>query len=109
MAASILSARQARAPRYPCCFHVSPYLDNDLETLQNLDEIRALEPVSILVVEDEESIREGLIQAFTGAGHNVLEASNGAEGLELFFNEENLDIVFTDLGMSQLSGWEMIE
>ena len=61
------------------------------------------------MVEDEESIREGLIQAFTGAGHNVLEASNGAEGLELFFNEENLDIVFTDLGMSQLSGWEMIE
>lgn len=68
-----------------------------------------VEPAIILVVEDEKSILEGLVETFTDAGHKVLAASNGLEGFERFLEAGRLDIVFTDLGMPKLSGWELIE
>jgi signal transduction histidine kinase/CheY-like chemotaxis protein len=68
-----------------------------------------VEPVTILVVEDEKSMLDGLVETFTDAGHKVLAASNGLEGFELFLEAGKLDIVFTDLGMPKLSGWELIE
>ena len=68
-----------------------------------------VEPVTILIVEDEKSILEGLVETFADAGHKVLAASNGLEGFELFLEAGRLDIVFTELGMPKLSGWELIE
>jgi PAS domain S-box-containing protein len=68
-----------------------------------------VEPSVILVVEDEKSILEGLVETFVDAGHKVLAASNGLEGFERFLEAGKLDIVFTDLGMPKLSGWELIE
>jgi CheY-like chemotaxis protein/anti-sigma regulatory factor (Ser/Thr protein kinase) len=68
-----------------------------------------VEPAIILVVEDEKSILEGLVETFVDAGHKVLAASNGLEGFERFLEAGKLDIVFTDLGMPKLSGWELIE
>jgi PAS domain S-box-containing protein len=68
-----------------------------------------VEPAVILVVEDEKSILEGLVETFADAGHKVLAASNGLEGFERFLEAGKLDIVFTDLGMPKLSGWELIE
>jgi signal transduction histidine kinase/PAS domain-containing protein len=68
-----------------------------------------VEPVTILVVEDEDSIREGLVDTFSNAGHRVLAARNGLEGFERYLEAGKLDVVFTDLGMPKLSGWELIE
>jgi len=68
-----------------------------------------VEPVTILVVEDEDIIRDGLVDTFTNAGHKVLAARNGLEGFERYLEAGKLDIVFTDLGMPKLSGWELIE
>jgi len=68
-----------------------------------------VEPVTILVVEDEDSIREGLVDTFSNAGHKVLAAKNGLEGFERYLEAGKLDVVFTDLGMPKLSGWELIE
>ncbi len=68
-----------------------------------------VKPLTILIVEDEEPIRESLTEAFTRAGHHVLSATNGMEGLERFLEADELDIVFTDLGMPRLCGWELIE
>lgn len=68
-----------------------------------------VEPVTILVVEDEKTILEGIIETFTDAGHKVVSATNGLEGFELFLEAGKLDIVFTDLNMPKLSGWELIE
>jgi signal transduction histidine kinase/CheY-like chemotaxis protein len=68
-----------------------------------------VEPVTILVVEDEDIIREGLVDTFSNAGHKVLAARNGLEGFERYLEAGKLDVVFTDLGMPKLSGWELIE
>jgi CheY-like chemotaxis protein len=39
-------------------------------------------------------------------GHQVVVASDGEEGIERFKNE-TFDLVFTDLGMPKISGWEV--
>jgi len=39
-------------------------------------------------------------------GYQVVVASNGQEGIERF-KEESFDLVFTDLGMPKMSGWEV--
>jgi CheY-like chemotaxis protein len=74
--------------------------------MEVLDDV---EPVTMLIVEDEDPIRDGLVEAFEGFGHEVLTATNGEEGLERFIEAGHLDIIFTDLGMPKLSGWELIE
>lgn len=60
----------------------------------------------ILVIEDEELIRNILLQGLSKADHWVTLAKDGIEGINLF-KEMKFDIVLTDLGMPGLSGWEV--
>jgi CheY-like chemotaxis protein len=63
-------------------------------------------PARILVIEDETIVREAMANVLSLEGHQVTLASDGESGIELF-KKEQFDIVFTDLGMSGLSGWEV--
>jgi len=58
------------------------------------------------VIDDEESVREILTKMLRAKGHQVVVASNGEEGIEQFKNGK-FDLVFTDLGMPKISGWEV--
>ena len=69
---------------------------------------RKQEKASILVIEDEEDVRELLRDILTDAGHNVEVANDGSEGIEIF-KKKKFDLVFTDLGMPVMSGWEVAE
>jgi signal transduction histidine kinase/ActR/RegA family two-component response regulator len=60
----------------------------------------------ILVIDDDDSVRDILSRMLKTKGHQVAVASNGEEGIERF-KSEPFDIVFTDLGMPRLSGWEV--
>jgi signal transduction histidine kinase/ActR/RegA family two-component response regulator len=60
----------------------------------------------ILVIDDEDSVRDVLSRMLKAKGHQVAVASNGEEGIERF-RSEPFDLVFTDLGMPKLSGWEV--
>ncbi len=51
-------------------------------------------------------VRNILGSLLTQGGHNVFKASSGKEGLDIFF-KEGIDLVFTDLGMPGMSGWEV--
>jgi PAS domain S-box-containing protein len=61
---------------------------------------------AILVVEDEDAVRTLLSDMLASEGHHVVCASNGKEGLQVF-QKDNFDLVFTDLGMPGMSGWEV--
>ncbi|MGA2516276.1 MAG: GAF domain-containing protein [Thermodesulfobacteriota bacterium] len=60
----------------------------------------------ILVIDDEDSVRDVLSRMLKAKGHQVAVASNGEEGIERF-RSEPFDLVFTDLGMPKVSGWEV--
>jgi signal transduction histidine kinase/ActR/RegA family two-component response regulator len=60
----------------------------------------------ILVIDDEESVRDILSRMLKTKGHKVVVAPNGEEGIERF-RAEGFDLVFTDLGMPKLSGWDV--
>jgi len=60
----------------------------------------------ILVIDDDDSVRDILSQMLKAKGHRVVAASGGEEGIEQFKNG-TFDLVFTDLGMPKVSGWEV--
>jgi PAS domain S-box-containing protein len=69
---------------------------------------RGQKKARILVIEDEEDVRNLLRDMLSDAGHKVELANNGSEGIKLFKKNE-FDLVFTDLGMPVMSGWEVAE
>ncbi|HYE16163.1 MAG TPA: response regulator, partial [Pyrinomonadaceae bacterium] len=62
----------------------------------------------LLVVDDDESVRELLREILEAEGHAVSAASSGPEALSLF-RPGDYDAVFTDIGMPGMSGWEFAE
>lgn len=60
----------------------------------------------ILVIDDDDLIRELLCELLQAAGHTVVEARGGREGIHLF-QDGGFDLVLTDLGMPGCSGWEV--
>jgi signal transduction histidine kinase/CheY-like chemotaxis protein len=66
----------------------------------------SFEPANILLVEDEKEVRDTLFDLLTQAGHKATMAENGNQGVELFQKGE-YDLVLTDLGMPEMSGWEL--
>jgi len=63
---------------------------------------------SILVIDDEEAIRDLLKLALENDGYQVYKASDGREGLAKY-KEYNPEIVLTDIKMPHLSGIELIK
>ncbi len=61
---------------------------------------------SILVVDDEAPVRELLRDILESEGHEVVIAEGGREALALF-DQGNFDAVFTDVGMPEMSGWQL--
>lgn len=60
-------------------------------------------PLSVLVLEDEEPVRAMLVDALTGAGHQVHSATDGPAGLAMV-ESGHFDVVLTDLALPQRSG-----
>ncbi|MBW2653205.1 MAG: response regulator, partial [Deltaproteobacteria bacterium] len=63
---------------------------------------------TILVIEDEEEVRNLLADILIENGHQVETASDGKQGIDIF-KKKDFDLVFTDLGMPGTSGWEVAE
>ena len=60
---------------------------------------------TILLVDDEEYIRELGVELLTDAGYKVLTATDGEEGLELYRKEqENIDLIILDLVIPGMGG-----
>lgn len=67
-----------------------------------------LDMTKILLIEDEASVREMLIDELTVQGHQVIEAQNGEEGLRKFLENEP-DLVLCDRAMPGMSGYDVLE
>ncbi len=62
---------------------------------------------TILLVEDEQMVREVAARGLRGQGYSVIEAIDGLEALALVQEHGNrgVDLLFTDIVMPMMSGW----
>jgi two-component system chemotaxis response regulator CheY len=62
----------------------------------------------ILTVDDSRTMRDMLRLALVKAGFHVIEAVDGAHGLEVL-NQAGADVIITDINMPRLDGFGFIE
>jgi diguanylate cyclase (GGDEF)-like protein/PAS domain S-box-containing protein len=67
-----------------------------------------IQPATLLIVEDDEKIREMLSMRLKMAGYNVMMAEDGKSGLKLI-DENLLDLVLCDLQMPEMTGLEVLK
>ena len=65
---------------------------------------------TVLLVEDEPSLRRFVRKALEHAGYTVLEASNGEDALAVFRGrEQEIQVILTDVVMPKLGGTQLVE
>jgi CheY-like chemotaxis protein len=67
------------------------------------------DPIQVLVVDDDDDVRETLEIVLELSGFGVSSASNGQEALERLHASARPPIVLLDLRMPMMSGWEVID
>lgn len=74
-----------------------------IEKVFHIDSSNGAKVDRILIVDDEEMIRDIMRTTFSRAGYDVLEAENGKEALEKI-KTEDISIVVTDITMPEMNG-----
>jgi CheY-like chemotaxis protein len=71
-----------------------------------IDDIKA-RAATVLVVDDDADIREYAVAVLEQHGYRVLRAANGEAALSQIEREEEIDLLFTDVVMPGLNGFEV--
>jgi CheY-like chemotaxis protein/nitrogen-specific signal transduction histidine kinase len=64
-------------------------------------------PTRCLVVDDDPQVRQMISDILSNAGHGVVMAVDGADGIDKFKNDSSFDVVVTDLAMPKLNGLQL--
>jgi CheY-like chemotaxis protein len=74
-----------------------------------MTELRAGPALTVLVVEDEDTVRAGIRRLLQSEGYTVVEAQNGAQALQLLKDEatDHVALVLTDLRMPVMDGRQL--
>ncbi len=67
---------------------------------------RAPTGLHVLVVDDEEAVLSVLAEMLRGTGHHVSTALGGQVAIDVL-RDQTFDVVFTDLGMPDVNGWDL--
>ena len=62
----------------------------------------------IIIIDDNSTIREGAVAVISRLGHEVWQANNGKDGVDLT-RQHGADMVFTDLKMDGMDGIAVLE
>ena len=68
-----------------------------------------MEGVKILVVDDEARMRKLVRDFLANKGFSVIEAGDGEEAVELFFQQKDISLVILDVMMPKMDGWETLK
>lgn len=66
-----------------------------------------MEQIKILVVDDESRMRKLVRDFLERAGFQVLEAGDGMEALDLFYEDQGISLIILDVMMPKMDGWEV--
>lgn len=65
-----------------------------------------MEPLKILMVDDEVRMRKLVKDFLSVKGYQVLEAGDGEEAIDVFFEQKDIVLVILDVMMPKMDGWE---
>jgi signal transduction histidine kinase/ActR/RegA family two-component response regulator len=100
----VLPAAQVDCDALPLESEFAPAVNGTADSSAT-DPSKGYQP-SILVVDDEEGVRELLRDLVESEGCRVRMAASGRDALSLFGTQQ-FDAIFTDVGMPGMSGWEL--
>lgn len=87
-------------------FHIDlPVAENSVLVQHEEHSIEQTDSLSILVIDDEEFVRETLGEMLADLKHRVVTVDSGRAGLAKL-SAQKFDVVFTDLAMPEMDGWE---
>ncbi len=66
-----------------------------------------MDKIKVLVVDDESRMRKLVKDFLTKENFEVLEAGDGEEAIEIFFDKKDIGLVILDVMMPKLDGWEV--
>lgn len=66
-----------------------------------------MEKLQILVVDDESRMRKLVRDFLEKEGYSVLEAGNGVEAMDIFYENQGIDLVILDVMMPKMDGWQV--
>jgi two-component system chemotaxis response regulator CheY len=61
---------------------------------------------NVMIVDDDNDIRDAISQILEYEGYNVLQASNGQEGIERLRQQDRPSLILLDLMMPVMNGWQ---
>lgn len=64
---------------------------------------------TILVVDDEVLVRMVVADHLRDCGYRVIEAGNGREAITILQSDKAIDLVFSDIQMPEVSGFELAQ
>ena len=66
-----------------------------------------MDTLKILVVDDESRMRKLVKDFLTKKNFQVLEAGNGEEAMDIFYEEKDIALIILDVMMPKMDGWEV--
>jgi len=66
-----------------------------------------MERTKILVVDDESRMRKLVHDFLARNNYEVIEAENGEEAVDLFFEQKNIELIILDVMMPKMDGWQV--
>ncbi len=66
-----------------------------------------MDGLKVLVVDDEARMRKLVKDFLTNKGFQVIEAADGEEAVDIFFNQKDIALILLDVMMPRMDGWEV--
>ncbi|MBQ4284546.1 MAG: response regulator transcription factor [Lachnospira sp.] len=66
-----------------------------------------MDKVKVLVVDDESRMRKLVNDFLSKNNYEVIEAADGEEAIDVFYNNKDISLVILDVMMPKLDGWEV--
>ncbi|MCI9465449.1 MAG: response regulator transcription factor [Lachnospiraceae bacterium] len=66
-----------------------------------------MDKLKILVVDDESRMRKLVKDFLTKANYDVLEAEDGSQALDIFYQQKDIVLIILDIMMPKIDGWQV--
>lgn len=66
-----------------------------------------MEEIKILVVDDESRMRKLVKDFLSREGYTVLEAADGVEAMDIFYEDKDIALIILDVMMPRMDGWQV--